>query len=215
MGAHRDFKMVFFAKTPDIVKPLASDMLWSIEDDTQSLYLTFDDGPTEGVTSEVLQILDDYNAKATFFCIGGNVKKNPDLYAKIIMKGHRTGNHTWNHMNGWEYSDYSYLRNIIECSELVKSSLFRPPYGRIKRSQVRALKDRFTIVMWDVLSGDWRSDLSKEQCASNVINHAKPGSIIVFHDSLKAQENILYALPKVLSHFHKKGFTFKSIPEIY
>lgn len=207
--------MVFLAKTPNIVKPLAADLLWNVDEVEKNIYVTFDDGPTPGVTLEILDILDRFNAKSTFFCIGGNVKSHPDLYAEIIKRGHRTGNHTWNHMNGWEYSDFSYFRNVLECSEVVTSSLFRPPYGKIKRSQVRGLKDRFTIVMWDVLSGDWREDLSVEKCISNVINHAKEGSIVVFHDSMKAKKNMLSTLPVVLSHFAEKGYHFKALPEIY
>lgn len=207
--------MVFLVKTPNVLKPFAADLLWSIDQTQNVVYLTFDDGPTQEITPKILDILDAYNAKATFFCIGGNVKSNPSVYAEILRRGHRTGNHTWNHMNGWEYSDFSYYRNIIECSELVHSSLFRPPYGRIKRSQVHALKHKYTIVMWDVLSGDWSASVSPEKCLFNVIHNTRSGSIIVFHDSEKASKNMLYALPKALKYLSEKGFSFHALPDIY
>ena len=207
--------MVFLVKTPNALKPFAADLLWSIDQFQNVVYLTFDDGPTKEITPKILDILDEYNARATFFCIGGNVKSNPNVYAEILRRGHRTGNHTWNHMNGWEYSDFSYFRNIIECSELVHSSLFRPPYGRIKRSQVHALKNEYTIVMWDVLSGDWSKSVSPEKCLSNVIHNTRSGSIIVFHDSEKAEKNMLYALPRALKYLSEKGFVFQALPDVY
>ena len=207
--------MVFLVKTPNALKPFAADLLWSIDQNQNVVYLTFDDGPTHAITPKILDILDQYNAKATFFCIGGNVKAHPEIYADILRRGHRTGNHTWNHMNGWEYSDFSYFRNILECSEWVRSSLFRPPYGRIKPSQVRALKRQYTIVMWDVLSGDWSASVRPEKCLSNVINNTRSGSIVVFHDSVKAEKNMLYALPRTLKYLAEKGFTFQALPDIY
>lgn len=207
--------MVFLVKTPNALKPFAADLLWSIDQTQNVVYITFDDGPTPEITPKILDILDTYNAKATFFCIGGNVKSNPDVYAEILRRGHRTGNHTWNHMNGWEYSDFSYFRNILECSELVHSSLFRPPYGRIKRSQVHALKHEYTIVMWDVLSGDWSASVNPEKCLSNVIHNTRSGSIVVFHDSVKAEKNMLYALPRALKYLSEKGFEFQTLPDMY
>ncbi len=207
--------MVYLVKTPDAFKPFAADMVWSIDQESKVIYLTFDDGPTADITLKILDILDTYSAKATFFCIGGNVKANPKIYSDILRRGHRTGNHTWNHMSGWEYSDFSYFRNILECSELVNSSLFRPPYGRIKRSQVKGLKKQYTIVMWDVLSGDWSAEISPEKCLENVIKNTRGGSIVVFHDSVKAEKNMLYALPKALEILSKKGFEFKALPQEY
>lgn len=204
--------MPYLVKTPNALKPLANDLLWSLDHCKNKMFLTFDDGPTPEITFQILDILDQFQAKATFFCIGGNVKSNPLVYREIIARGHKTGNHTWNHMNGWEYSDYSYFRNVIECAEFVESDLFRPPYGRIKPSQVRGLKHKYKIVMWDVLSGDWETELAPEQCLVNVTKHAKGGSIIVFHDSEKSKNNMLYALPKVLEHFTDKGFSFDVLP---
>ncbi len=204
--------MVYLAKTPDILKPLAGDLIWSLGGVSNKVYLTFDDGPTPGVTDKVLDILDEYGAKATFFCIGGNVSSNPKLYQDILARGHRVGNHTWNHMNGWQFSDFSYLRNTLECAEVVDSDLFRPPYGRIKRSQVKSLKARFKIIMWDVLPGDWIASKRPEDCLATVKRHTKPGSIIVFHDSIKAKENVLGALPATLEHFRGKGWECAALP---
>ncbi len=204
--------MPYLVKTPNAIKPLANDLLWSLDQHKDKIYLTFDDGPTPEITFQILDILDRYQAKATFFCIGGNVKSNPDVYHEILTRGHKTGNHTWNHMNGWEYSDFSYFRNIIECSEFVDSNLFRPPYGKIKPSQIKGLKSKFKIVMWDILSGDWEENLHEEQCLSNVTKNAKGGSIVVFHDSEKAKKNMLYALPRALAYLIDKGFTFDVLP---
>jgi peptidoglycan/xylan/chitin deacetylase (PgdA/CDA1 family) len=204
---------MYLAKTPDIIKPLAGDLLWNLDRNRKEIYLTFDDGPTPGVTTEVLDILDQFKAKATFFCIGGNVKTSPGIFQRTLEQGHAVGNHTWNHMSGWEYSDFSYFKNILECGSLIKSNLFRPPYGRIKRSQAKGLKKRFTIVMWDVLSADWDSSVSHEKCLNNVIQNAQSGSIVVFHDSIKASKNMRYALPRVLDHFKALGYEFKALPQ--
>lgn len=194
------------------MKPLAADLLWSLDEKSRDIYITFDDGPSPEITSEILSILGHYDARATFFCIGGNVEKHPDVYADILRDGHTTGNHTWNHMSGWEYPDFSYFRNVLECKSLVKSNLFRPPYGRITRSQVKALKKRFQIVMWDVLSADWEKKNSPEKCYQNVIQHGKGGSIVVFHDSEKAKRNVLSALPKAMEFWKNEGYSFKAIP---
>jgi len=204
---------MYLAKTPEAVKPFAADLIWNFSRTEKFIYLTFDDGPTPGVTDQAIKILREYNAKATFFCIGGNVRNNRALYDKILDAGHSVGNHTWNHMNGWKFSNYSYYRNILECEELVHSKLFRPPYGRITRSQVRTLKKRYSIVMWDVLSGDWKKDIRPDKCLLNVISNAGKGSIIVFHDSLKAKKNMLYALPRALKHYADLGYSFKAIPQ--
>jgi peptidoglycan/xylan/chitin deacetylase (PgdA/CDA1 family) len=205
--------MAYLVKTPSVIKPLASDLIFSLPSGEKTLFLTFDDGPTVGVTQKVLDILDEHQARATFFCIGGNVLAQSDIYTDILRRGHQTGNHTWNHMNGWEYSDFSYFRNITECSQIVDSTLFRPPYGRIKRSQARGLKKRYSIIMWDVLSADWHAAVSPEKCLQNVVKNAVDGSIIVFHDSVKASENMLFALPRVLSYFSEQGFRFKVLPQ--
>jgi peptidoglycan/xylan/chitin deacetylase (PgdA/CDA1 family) len=201
----------YLTKTPNIVKPLASDMVWNFKPDTPTLYLTFDDGPVKGVTDEVLDMLDKFDAKATFFCVGERVKYNPVLFNRIINQGHSVGNHSYNHLSGWKTRNYSYFKNILKADKLIDSNLFRPPYGRITRLQAKSIKRRFKIIMWDVLSGDFDVNLNVEACANNVIRTSKSGSIIVFHDSLKAKENILGSLPLVLDHFTERGFLFKNI----
>lgn len=202
---------MYLVKTPDVLKPLAKDLIWNKSRDEGKVYLTFDDGPTPEITHEILDILKESSAKATFFCIGGNVIKNPSVFQAIKDQGHSVANHTWNHMNGWKFSDYSYFRSILECSEVVDSRLFRPPYGRITQSQTKGLKKRYDIIMWDVLSADWRSDVSPEQCLSNVMNHTREGSIIVFHDSEKAYKNMIYALPRCIEGLRKKGYSFEAL----
>jgi len=204
---------MYLTKTPEAVKPFAADLVWNFSRLEKTIYFTFDDGPTPGVTEAVLEILKDFRAKATFFCIGGNVKAHPGLYMRIQAEGHSVGNHTWNHMNGWKFSNYSYFRNILECAELIHSNLFRPPYGRITRPQVKTLKKRFSIVMWDVLSGDWKQDLHPEKCLLNVISNGRQGSVVVFHDSIKAEKNMLHALPRALKHYADMGYDFKAIPQ--
>ena len=198
-------------KTPEILKPLAGDLLWNESRDERVVYLTFDDGPTESITLEIIDILKEYEALATFFCIGGNVIRFPKAYQALLDAGHKTANHTWNHMNGWEFSNYSYFKNVLECGSVVDSNLFRPPYGRITRNQVKSLKSRFKIVMWDVLSADWRSNVSPEKCLSNVVDNASPGSIVVFHDSDKAYKNMIYALPRSLKRLKEEGYTFSAL----
>jgi peptidoglycan/xylan/chitin deacetylase (PgdA/CDA1 family) len=204
---------VYLVKTPAIVRPLSSQLKWKVQGAKNEVYLTFDDGPTPGVTAQVLDILDSYEAKATFFCIGGNAQRHHGLYAEICKRGHSTGNHTWNHMDGWAFSDYSYYKNVLECSQWVDSNLFRPPYGRITRSQARGISKRYSIVMWDVLSADWRKDVSPEQCLQNVTAHSTPGSIVVFHDSEKASRNMLYALPRALEFWRKSGLKVTALKQ--
>lgn len=191
------------------------DMLWNIDSEKKELFLTFDDGPTPRVTEWVLDILSSFDAKATFFCLGKNVEQFPEIYQRIINEGHVVGNHTYDHPNGWKTKDSSYCNNVKQCSELVDSKLFRPPYGKISRSQHTVLKDDYTIVMWDVLSGDFDLSITPEKCLDNVINNSSKGSIIVMHDSLKAEKNLRYALPKMLDHFTSDGFIFKNLGQLY
>jgi len=180
--------------------------------------LTFDDGPIPNVTDFVLKTLKAFNAQATFFCIGDNIQKHPDVFEQVKNDGHRIGNHTFNHLKGWKTDDKIYVQNTLKCHKLTLSNLFRPPYGRIKKSQVRLLKsalsqsdNQLEIVMWDVLSGDFDTNLSPEKCYQNVIKHTENGSIIVFHDSLKAFDRLAYTLPRILKHFSEKGFTFATL----
>ena len=185
----------------------------------KTIYLTFDDGPTPIVTSWVLETLKQYNAKATFFCIGNNIKKHPELFRKIINDNHKVANHTYYHEKGWKTKNQDYLNSIIHTEKLIckmdsnnKSKLFRPPYGQIRKSQGKALIEMgYEIIMWSVLTQDWKSSLSNEKCFKKTIKSIKNGSIIVFHDSLKAEDKLRYLLPRVLKHFSRKGFNFISL----
>jgi peptidoglycan-N-acetylglucosamine deacetylase len=202
---------MYLAKTPDFLKPLASSMVWDVKSAEKEIYLSFDDGPDPEITPQVLSILKEFNAKACFFCVGNNVQNNPNIFRSVIDGGHTVGNHTFQHEKGWDTDQNEYLRSVLRCHELVKSNLFRPPYGRITRHQVLALKAKYHIIMWDVLSGDFDPLMDGDKCASNVIKNAKSGSIVVFHDSLKCKEKVLYALPIVLDHFSKLGYSFPAL----
>lgn len=205
------------AKTPGFVKTLFPNFTWNIDTDKQELYLTFDDGPTPEITDWVLQHLAKYNAKATFFCIGNNIEKYPDIFSNIIAEGHAIGNHTYNHLKGWKHKTKNYINDVIETEKLmnshsVNSNLFRPPYGKFKNKQSKKLLELgYKIVLWDVLSYDWDKSVTQDDCYNNVISAAKEGSIIVFHDSVKASHNLKYALPKVLEYYNERGYTFKAL----
>ncbi|MCH5599432.1 polysaccharide deacetylase family protein [Niabella ginsengisoli] len=203
---------MYFVKTPAWLKVIFNAYTWHIRTKERELYLTFDDGPHPAATPFVLEQLEKFNAKATFFCLGKNVLEYNAIYEQIIKKGHSIGNHTNNHLNGWNVTHDEYINNIDLASTYIKSDLFRPPYGRISRKAGRTLLQKnYKIVMWDVLSGDFDAKISPEKCSANVVNKAKNGSIIVFHDSQKAFKNMSYALPLVLEYFSSKGFVFKSL----
>ena len=210
-------------KTPKIIKALFPNYVWTIKTNKKEIYLTFDDGPTPNITTWTLDILNQYNAKATFFCIGNNVSKYPDIFQSILNQGHAIGNHTQTHPKGWKTATNTYLHNIAQADTILKAQdvtnkpvhsqlLFRPPYGSITPKQgKRLIALGYSIVMWDILSFDWHTNVTKDECFNNVISKAKNGSIIVFHDSIKASKNMQYALPKVLEYYSKKGYTFKSL----
>ena len=204
---------MFFAKSPTIIKKYYSQLTWDIPNQENKIYLTFDDGPIPGITEWVLDVLNEHQIKATFFCIGDNVIKYPAIYQRILDEGHAVGNHTQNHLNGWKIEDKDYFRNVDACADMVNSKLFRPPYGRIRKSQLTTLKKEYSIIMWDVLSGDFDHKTSPEKCLSNVIKNTKSGSILVFHDSIKASENLKYALPKAIEVLLGKGFVIDVISE--
>ena len=197
-----------------LLRSFYSSAFWRVPAATKEIFLTFDDGPIPEVTPWVLSELKKYNAKATFFCIGANIEKYPDVFRQIISEGHSVGNHTYNHLNGWKTKTKEYFDNVSKCESLIKAhekKLFRPPYGKIKPSQYSILKTQYSVVMWDVLSGDFDQTISEEKCLKNVLTKTREGSIVVFHDSLKAKKNLQYALPKVLEHFSKEGFKFNSL----
>ncbi len=202
---------MFIAKTPAFLQDLMPALTWRQPTDEKILYLTFDDGPIPEVTPWVLETLRAYAAKATFFCVGDNVQKHPEVFRKVLAEGHSVGNHTFNHLNGWKTDTKTYLDNVAQCSRVLDSRLFRPPYGRLKLRQMQALKKDFRIVMWDVLSGDFSQKLSPEDCLQQVRRHARPGSIVVLHDSLKAERNLRWVLPRVLEGFRERGYQFEAI----
>lgn len=212
--------MFYLIKTPRLLKKLYPGCTWDIDTEEKVIYLTFDDGPHPIATPYVLDVLQQYQAKATFFCIGKNVVEHPVLYRQILDEGHRTGNHTHNHLNGWKIKNDQYINNIVEAAQHIDSNLFRPPYGRITPFQVKILSEiaaykganrNFRIIMWDVLSGDFDPGLSVDDCALNVISRSKKGSIVVFHDSEKAFPRMKGALPAVLKHFSARGYRFEAI----
>ena len=206
-------------KVPKIIKLLFFNQVWDIPNTANTIYLTFDDGPTPEITEKVLEILDKHQIKATFFCIGDNVRKYPEIVQKILSKHHSVGNHTYSHLKGWKTSTKTYISNSEACEiklnslfKIRNSKLFRPPYGKITPWQSYKLRKLgYKIIMWDVLSGDFDTTISGDQCAQNVIQYAGPGSIIVFHDSAKAMDRLRVALPKVLSHFSNLGYQFKAL----
>jgi peptidoglycan-N-acetylglucosamine deacetylase len=190
-----------------------SSLIWRYPETQRNLYLTFDDGPVSGPTDFVLETLQSYGCTATFFCIGDNIRKHPDVYRKLKDHGHATGNHTYNHLNGWKTEANQYMENTLKCDELLDErapKFFRPPYGRITRKQIGLLAN-YRIVMWDVLTVDYEKRLSPEICLANSVGATRPGSIIVFHDSFKAEKNLVYALPRYIEHFLEKGFSFRPI----
>lgn len=189
-------------------------LLWHVKDSKSSIFLTFDDGPIPEVTPWVLDQLDRYKAKASFFCVGDNIIKYPELFNKLKLNGHFIGSHTFNHLSGWSTNTGEYLENVHKGASLVPTNFFRPPYGRITPAQFKILKNYYQIVMWDVLSGDFDPFIKPEICLNNVIKNTKPGSILVFHDSLKAWKNLEYTLPRVLDHFTKLNYSFDSFETI-
>lgn len=193
----------------DIFRPFLGKLTWRRSSSSKVIYLTFDDGPVPEVTPLVLNLLDKYNVKATFFCVGENVRNNPELYNEILRRGHRTGNHTFNHVKGFNVPTSEYVANVDKAAEFIDSKLFRPPYGRIKRNQIRNLKSRYEIIMWDLLTFDYNQKIEKETIIKRVKRQSRNGSIVVFHDSLKAKNNMLSVLPLAIEFWNSKGYTFE------
>jgi peptidoglycan/xylan/chitin deacetylase (PgdA/CDA1 family) len=193
------------------IKWLYPAAIWYRRGKGKSLYLTFDDGPTPFITEKILDILDQYNAKATFFCLGRNVERHREIYHTILKKGHSVGNHTYSHLKGWKSDNIVYFEDIELARQHIESLLFRPPYGQIRPSQIRYLKKKYKIIMWEIMSHDYNKRISKEKSLQKVLKYTKEGSIIVFHDSLKAWETLQFVLPKLLKYFNEKGFGFERI----
>jgi peptidoglycan/xylan/chitin deacetylase (PgdA/CDA1 family) len=205
---------MYLVKTPWLLKKLYPNLVWNTKTATRCIYLTFDDGPIPIVTPFVLNILKKHNAKATFFCIGDNISKHTDIFEQVKAGGHSIGNHTFNHLKGWVTNNQIYLDNFLQTNKLLDTPLFRPPYGRIKRAQIQLLKKArpdLKIIMWDVLSGDFDTNLSPETCLKNVLKHTEAGSIVVFHDSLKAFDRLEYVLPRALEYWSKEGYSFNAL----
>jgi peptidoglycan-N-acetylglucosamine deacetylase len=223
---------MFIHKTNFLMRALYPNVIWRIPSVKKEIFLTFDDGPIPEITEFVLEELEKYQAKATFFCIGGNIEKYPEIFQMVINQQHTIGNHTFNHVRGWDVEDDYYIDNFKKCEEIiverfsifdVKNSsiehqksniehrMFRPPFGRIKRSQAKEILKTHEIIMWDVLTGDYDQSLSKERVLSKVFQHTEQGSIVLFHDSIKASKNMMYALPRFLEHFSEQGYIFKSL----
>ena len=203
----------YWIKTCTLIKWLFPKYVWEQTTKSNRIYLTFDDGPIPEATPWVLDLLQRHNAKATFFCIGENASKNPELLKRILNEGHAVGNHTYNHVNGWQTNSATYINNVDLCTnafqEILKfdPKLFRPPYGKLKSAQANELiRKGFKIIMWDVLSADFDTSVSAEDCANNVLKNIKPGSIVIFHDSLKAFKNLEHALPATLKYIEEKGY---------
>lgn len=205
---------MFLHKTNALMRAAYPTFVWNLPRNEQVIYLTFDDGPIPLVTDFVLDCLKDYGARASFFCIGDNIQKHPRIFERILSENHQVGNHTFNHLNGWKSDNFEYLQNVKKCQKLLPDHrLFRPPYGRIKRSQGSELQQEgFQIIMWDVLTGDFSPEISPELCLKKTIRYTENGSIVVMHDSIKAEKNLRFVLPRVLAHFSEKGYRFEGIP---
>ncbi|WP_116127254.1 polysaccharide deacetylase family protein [Lewinella sp. IMCC34183] len=208
---------MYLIKTPRVIQRLFPTFHWRVDQpgDSPTLYLTFDDGPIPQVTPWVLEQLAKYDAKATFFCVGNNVRRHPEVLRQTLDAGHVVGNHTTHHLDGWKTDNVPYFHDVRHCAVQLKTTLFRPPYGRLKPSQVQFLQRHYEIVMWDVLSGDFDPELTPEDCYDNVVDNAGPGSIVVLHDSLKSEENLRNILPRLLEHYSALGYSFASLtPEL-
>ncbi|WP_257656535.1 polysaccharide deacetylase family protein [Parapedobacter lycopersici] len=199
---------MYLTKAPLLLQWLYPTLTWHRSRSEKRLYLTFDDGPIPDVTPQILNTLKNYQIKATFFCVGENIKKHPDLFHRVLENGHRIGNHTYHHLNGWHTPTDTYLADISRCEQLTRSNLFRPPYGRGTRTQYARLRQQYEIIMWDVLSGDFDQQLSPDRCLANVTRHARNGSIVVFHDNVKAIPRVTYALPRAIEYWLDKGYQF-------
>lgn len=199
------------AQFPDLLRPFLGKLTWRKNPSEKVIYLTFDDGPVPEVTHQVLDMLDRYQVKATFFCVGENVQKYPGLYAEVLRRGHKTGNHTFNHLKGSEVSNIDYTVNVQRAAEYIHSNLFRPPYGRITYKQKKVLRNDYEIIMWDVLTQDYNRNLTPDKIMDTIKRYSRKGSIVIFHDSIKAKNNMLSVLPLAIQYWKKKGFKLETL----
>lgn len=206
---------MFLHKTNFLLRALFPRYTWRVPTREKVIYLTFDDGPIPEVTEFVLETLQQHQAKATFFCIGDNVRKHPGIFQRVQTGGHSIGNHTFNHLNGWKTEDQPYLENVRQCQQElgVSTRLFRPPYGRARRSQAAEILKTHDVIMWDVLTGDFSQSLTPEVILQKTLKYTEPGSILLFHDSIKAWPRMSYALPRVLDYFSEQGYRFERLPQ--
>lgn len=203
--------MNILVRPPQLLRAFYKDSVWRMDKNEKVIYLTFDDGPIPGLTEWILDVLLKYKVKATFFCVGENIVKHPQIFERILQEGHQVGNHTYNHLKGWATDDKFYYKNILKCQELTKTNLFRPPYGRITQRQYKVLINNYKIVFWDVLTHDYDKNLKSEKCLKNSITYTRNGSIIVFHDNIKAEKNVKFALPLYIEHFLKLNYKFATL----
>ena len=203
--------MIKRVKTPAIIEKMFPSIIWNKDRNEKNLYLTFDDGPYEGISPFILDELKKYNAQATFFYLGSQIEKHPRLIRRCLKENHKIGNHTYSHLNGWSTKNSNYFEDIEKSNKLIKSELFRPPYGRIKPSQLKKLKQHYKVVMWDVFSWDFDKNTNSEKCFENILNNTKNGSILVLHENKNSAENVKQVLPKLLSHYSSLGYTFKTL----
>lgn len=210
---------MYLVQPPTLLKKMYPTAIWRKDKLANEIYLTFDDGPIPSVTQNILTILKKYNVKATFFCVGDNIVKHPLVYQQILDEEHSVGNHTFNHLNGWKTHSNKYIENVELCAQAMNTvggnknnNLFRPPYGKAKKAQFSRLSNtNYSTIMWDVLSGDYDENTTPEKCLSNVTKHVRNGSIIVFHDSIKAQKKVEYALPRFIEYALGEGFEFEKL----
>jgi peptidoglycan/xylan/chitin deacetylase (PgdA/CDA1 family) len=193
---------------PRFLRPFWGKVVWRKKTSSKVIYLTFDDGSVPEVTPLVLDILDKYELKATFFCVGENVEKHPDVYADVLRRGHKTGNHTYNHLKGYSFTTKEFVANVRKASQIIESNLFRPPHGQITLQQIRTLKSDYKIIMWDIITHDYNKNLSPETILNTIKKHTRCGSIVVFHDSIKAKENMLSVLPLAIEWWLNEGYAF-------
>ena len=213
--------MLLFRSNPWFIPLLFPGNIWHFSRSEKVIYLTFDDGPIPEITEWVLETLAQYKAEATFFCIGNNIEKHPKIFKQIVAAGHRIGNHTFNHLKGWQTDTETYIANTQQCHNIIQSIapqvlnqplLFRPPYLRISKAQHQILKKQYKMVYFDYITEDYEAKLSPEACKQAAIKHIKPGSVVIMHDSIKAAPRLMATLPAILEHYTSKGFTFKALP---